>query len=280
MGLIDQVIDSYKLWLEVKAPDHRKEFLHRLTASPEAARAEAAVFGLLRKCRLNPRPGEVIGQGGPDFICEPASADAFIVEVTALSPDAVSAKSRLPHREKANHVGWFDRITTSLLREAINKTPQLANYPMPRLLVLATEHEGAALLMNARSAEELLTGTTMISGRIGDLAGDLKTTTYLSNSVFCRLGADGVEPARQSISAILLASITEGSISVIGLLHPEPAIAFSPAVFARVHFVRFATWPIRAGHPLRTEWIGPTPETTFYEHSAFTFNEPELRSLE
>jgi hypothetical protein len=46
--------------------------------------------------------------------------------VTSLSIEAVTAASGLPHPTPQS--GSFGQITTQLLREAINKAPQMADY--------------------------------------------------------------------------------------------------------------------------------------------------------
>jgi len=131
---IDGVVKSYIRWLDVRAPDHRLAFVQRLRNDPEAAHAEAVTFSVLRVKHKNPEPAEVVGTGGVDFLCHPRKRTAFVVEVTALSTAAVTAKSRLAGPLKGNRVGSFSRITTSLMREAVNKASQMSNFPMPRVL--------------------------------------------------------------------------------------------------------------------------------------------------
>ena len=132
----------------------------------------------------------------------------------------------------------FSQITTKLMSEAINKANQLSGYEMPRLLVIATEHQSADLVMGSRAAEEMLTGRTAISLRIGDVTLPAQVVASLKNSVFFRATDGAIEPARQSISAILLMQIRHDGVFVIGVLHPEPRYRFNPATFDSVHFVR------------------------------------------
>jgi hypothetical protein len=80
---IDRVVESYKSWLEVKSPSHLQGFAGRLREQPEAARAEAVTFAILRQRGLRPRVGEVIGKGGVDFLCEPDRKPPVAVEVTS-----------------------------------------------------------------------------------------------------------------------------------------------------------------------------------------------------
>jgi hypothetical protein len=59
---VDGIVKAYRLWLEVKAPNHLKAFNDRLHSAPEGARAEAVTFNLLRMNLMNPKPGEVLGR--------------------------------------------------------------------------------------------------------------------------------------------------------------------------------------------------------------------------
>jgi len=58
----------------------------------------------------------------------------------------------------------------------------------------------------------------------------------------------GVEPSRQSISAILLMVISRGGASILGILHPQPAVAFDPQTLDRVNFIRLRSWPTSFRH--------------------------------
>ena len=273
---VDAVVESYRSWLEVKAPEHLKAFKQRLDVDPEAARAEAVTFNVLRVAGVRPTPGEVIGKGGSDFIC---NKPEMVVEVTSISIDTVTKASGLKH--PMSGMGGFSQITRNLLREAINKATQLADYPMPRLLVIATEHSGGSLLMNAHSAQELLTGTTSFSIPIGGPAADITMVTQLANSVFCRPTNEGkVEPSRRSISAVVLMTISQDIANVIGLLHPDPAVPFDPNVLSNVHFLRFRSWPLEAGKPFGVEWVGPQPSPTPFPHFPVELMDAELRTLD
>jgi hypothetical protein len=277
---LNELVESYVTWMEVKVPGHRQAFVRRLKHEPEAAHAEAVMFSILRAAALNPTPGEDVSTGGYRL---PVQADR--------SPTFCRRSYGDPHRDRLEDIGTatrgtrksgfrgFSQITRGLLNEAINKADQLANYPMARVLVIATEHPDASLLMGAHSATELLAGTTAISVRVGDIAvGETQIVATLRNSVFFRLTQDGtqVEPARQSISAILLVTIGRGGASMIGLLHPAAAHAFDHTCLPKVHFVRLTDWPI-TDNKLRMEWMGPAPDPTSIYHSRIQFTDEELR---
>lgn len=115
---LDELVASYLRWMEVKAPEHLQAFKKRLAEDPEAAKSEAATFGMLRAAGFKPKIGEVIGQeGGGDFIVEHSSHPPFAVEVTTIRIDTVTKASGLAHQDSS---GWrgFQQITTSLLRES------------------------------------------------------------------------------------------------------------------------------------------------------------------
>ena len=97
---LDDITQGYALFLEVCHPAHLEAFRNRLTADPDAARAEAAVFSWLRSVRLAPAINEDRSRGGMDFLCLPGAMDSFLMEVTSLRKDTVTAKS-----------GWPDELT-------------------------------------------------------------------------------------------------------------------------------------------------------------------------
>jgi hypothetical protein len=186
--------------------------------------------------------------------------------VTALTTEAVTSASGLTSPMQLGSAVGFSQITSKLMSETGNKAPQLSGHEMPRLLVIATEHEGADLLMGSHAAEEMLTGSTLFRVRVGDVEAKPEIVASLKNSVFFRETKNGgkVEPARQSISAILLMHIRSEGAYVIGVLHPVPVVKFDPAISDRIHFVRLRQWPIESRFGI--EWIGPAPSATQYPH--------------
>ena len=277
----DEVVNSYRQWLAVKSPSHLKPFGQRMRHDAEAAQAEAVVFSILHAKRKNPRPAEVIGTGGVDFHCRPEGEAEFVVEVTALKNETVTRKSGLAGPSEGNRVGSFAMITSSLLGEAVNKASQLANYPMPRVLFLVSSHPDASLLMGAHGATELLTGTTAFSVPLTPSDAGVKMVARPRNSVFFRLNTagDSVVPARQSISAIILTTITGRGANLIGVIHPEPAHPFNPKSFETVHFLKLREWPVE-GDRLSIEWIGPEPNPTPMLHFPVRFDDHELRRID
>lgn len=258
-----EAISEHRSWLRDHSPDHLAPFDTRISANPEAGEAEAAVFRFLRMSNLRPRPFESVATGGPDFLCEPVGAEHSVVEVTTLKTSTVTSKSGLTHPAlKVGAAHGFNQITDTLLRGAVKKAPQLAGDPRPRILVIITRHCQGALVMGKRAAEELLTGTTSFSGPVGATAppkaiAEFKTITDLENSVFFKPGHEGstIEPARQSISAVLLGVLSDYDLCLVGILHPAAAKPFEHGTLPGVPFVRLSTWPIEPGQPFSIEWV-------------------------
>ena len=83
----------------------------------------------------------------------------------------------------------------------------------------------------------------------------------------------GYEPARRSISAILLAAVHEKQLEVVGLLHPDPVRPLDIEIFDDVPFFR-VKWPI-TGKDVEGEWITahPSPLKDLYVSVELTANE-------
>lgn len=76
---------------------------------------------------------------------------------------------------------------------------------------------------------------------------------YLPLEVLDAAGASIIAPCRQSIAAILLIAIHLREIQIVGLLHPEAAYAFNPALLPKVPFVQIQG-QCTPTH-IATEWI-------------------------
>ena len=87
MDSMDQVIDSYKLFLEIKYPTHCRNYCRRLKVNSEAGKAEAVMFSrLLRNTVDQIRLAEDVRPGGVDFLCI-LDQSQFVVEVTCLEDE-------------------------------------------------------------------------------------------------------------------------------------------------------------------------------------------------
>jgi hypothetical protein len=277
---LDALVTSYIDYLLVKSPSNELPFRKRLATDPEAAQAEASVFQFLRQAGLNPHPDEDPTLGGVDFICHPKDAASLHVEVTSISIETVTKHSGLTHPIVAGAApSFFSTITSQLLNEAINKAPQLQGKPGARVLAICSQHSWANVLCGTRAAVDLLAGDSKIRVPIGDEAKASYMALDLKNSAFFRFDKDhiAVEPARQSISAILLIALQPSTRAVVGLLHPAPAVPFDPNLLPKVPFAKVKNWPL--GAKLEGEWVNlvPRPDTSY--QLPIKLSDAELKGL-
>jgi len=272
---IEEVVRNHQLFLEVLYPGHFQKFKDRLESDSHAAQAEAIVFSYLRSSNLKPSIAEDIASGGIDFLCEPENTGPFLIEVTSLSPEAVSERSGLPN-EIDEKVHAFSLITDKLQSAAAKKTKQLSGFPCPRVLGITLTHSNADALFNRLAAKSLLISDLKISVPIGQKAAETKEVTDLKKSAFLRIDKGKIVPIRQSISALLLISIFETEGSIRGVLHPSPAIPFDIAALPEVPFLRLRRWPPENDR-LELEWILAHPDPATFHHVPVDLKDDELR---
>lgn len=273
---IDEVTKSYVLFLEVRHPDHHKQFRARLAADPDAAKAEAVIFSWFRRQRLEPQVGESPAEGGADFLCVPESKQSLLVEVTALNREAVERRSGWPD-ELSTRAHSFGMITRNLWSKARAKATQLAEADVPRVLVVCLTHIGASALVGTLAAEWLMVSEPKIEVPLaerGELAPS-RSVTDLKNAAFFRQEGDRIIPVRRSISGILLIALWGDQMEAVGLLHPDPAVPLDYTIFGDVPFLR-VEWPILGGR-IRAEWIVGHPNPSRSYHSTVTLTNAELR---
>jgi hypothetical protein len=258
---VDEIVDSYRVFLSRNHYDvHLKRFKNRMNSDAKAAEAEAVVFSLLWSEKLRPDIFEDNSTGGPDFRCDPTRGNSFLVEVASLESKAVSERSGLPLEVRGEGGQAYALITEKLRSVAQSKAAQLGDRGMPGVLVIASSHGFAGLLMDRRAAEYLMTSAPHISVPIGSSVKSARWQTDLRNAVFCQpsiLDASGGQmfvPRYRSVSAILLVSIGFREVEVVGLLHPDAVHRFDPQLFPAVPYVQFAQWPLTSTN-ISTEWI-------------------------
>jgi hypothetical protein len=277
MGLLQETVESYKLYLEVTAPSHLKRFKPRLKTDENSAISEAAILARLRDRGYRAKVAENLSTGGPDFLCFDGNSP-FFVEVTCVSDESVTQNSGLenfiPNEVSA---GSFTMITDKLKSISARKTPQVAVSQIPRLIVITSLHIHASLVLGVYAAERLLTGETQISVGIGARATSRREVRTLRNSVFFRFSKDGhVEPCRRSISAGLLAHIHSDGASIVSVLHPSPIQSLPSSLFRTVPMVRASNWPFENGI-VEAEWIIREPFPCTLVHRPVTFADDELK---
>ena len=249
---VKNLVENYKHFLNVNHSEYIKPFHNRLQNKPESARAEAVVFSFLREIYTDVQLEEDLAKGGVDFRCKTDGTE-FVVEVTCLDSESVTRASGLPDETPETGSGrYYSMITPLLRKKASDKAYQMSEYDCPRILVITSEHPHASSVLDTRAASDLLTGETKIAISNTPRA-KLDLATELEDSVFFRLKNGKLESCRQSISAILLCSISGASAFVVGLLHPDPACKFSPQLLSSVPFVGLKEWPPENSR-IWTEW--------------------------
>lgn len=272
-----EIIESYKLFLEVKYPDHFKNYCRRLKDHPESAKAEAVTFSILRSNFESVQVAEDISTGGADFLCKTNDV-AFIAEVTCLEAESVADQSGWRNEVPEDcSAGSFGMITQMLRTKASSKASQLSGHNFPRILIITCEHIASDILLGAHGAETLLTSDTMIEVPIGKPIGKLDTVTDLKNSVFFRYKNGELESCRRSISAILLFSIFADKSLVVGILHPDPEYKFPINLFPSIPFLRMREWPPK-NNRIETEWVIHKPRAKEMYHQLVELKDDELEA--
>lgn len=264
---------AYETLLTILYPGHVKSFQARKSGAPDAALAEAITFSWLRAAHLKPRISDVPGTGGPDFVCTSKNAGDFSVEATALDGDAVAKRTGLPNTAESGG-GWFSDDTRKLQAVVKRKASQLSASSLPRVLAICASHPASSVLLGRVGAEELMTSPPRFTVPIDDEQAGIQTNTDLGESAFLQLTAAGPVAVRRSVSAILLISIWDDELNVMGLLHPDPARPWDPASLPGVPFLRLE-WPVRGERLM--EWLIAEPAPAKLLHWAPRPTDEELR---
>jgi len=271
---ISEIVKAYSLLLEVRYPDHHRAFHLRTASDANAANAEAVAFSWLRWHGLSPTLSDAPGLGGPDFLCSPMLAAPFLIEVTSLRPDAVSERSGWPD-ELNDRAHSFAMITPNLWSKTRNKASQLGGHEIARVLAICLTHMGAGALLGTLAAEWLMTSPPKLSVPVGGPITAIREVTDLRKSAFLAVRDGGIVAVRESISAVLLIAILEHELYAVGMLHPEPAVAFDYHSLIELPFLRL-DWPVNDGI-LKTEWVVARPAPRVDPHISVSPTNEELR---
>ncbi len=275
---LEELIDSYKLFLEIKYPKHFQSYCQRLKNQPESAKAEAITFSYLRSQFDSVQVAEDISTGGADFLCKSKDAE-FICEVTSLKTESVASQSGIENKINQNgSAGFFGMITHMLRTKASSKASQLSGHGFPRILLITCEHIASDILLGTHGAKTLLTSDTLIEVPIEKPNEHIDIVTDLKNSVFFRIKNGILESCRRSISAVLLFSIYADKSLVVGILHPDPEYKFSISLFPSIPFLRMRHWPPK-GDKIVTEWVIYKPRAKEIYHQKVELKDHELRSI-
>lgn len=254
----DKLVDDYIHFLETEHPNHIKQFSTRLRSLPDSAKSEAVSYYFFRSKIDQIIVSENPKSGGLDFECHVGSAK-FLAEITHLSMKSVTTESGLPHEPTPGRSsGWYSKITPKLFNTINGKASQMSGYEYPTILVIASRHPGTDLLFRSIFVEWLLTGEHKIEISTPQDAEDTEDTisevTELEHSSFLRWNDDW-ETGCRSISSVLLFDISAlDSVSIFGILHPNPNHSFSPELLPGIPFIRLKEWPPQ-NNRLYTEWV-------------------------
>lgn len=237
-----RAIDLFIKWIGRFDIRHARAWAKRYQADPEAATCEAMYWGVLTDCGVSVEPNADLDnrQKAPDFACH-KDGNKFYVEVTCIRIDTATDKTSLKHIPTggAQNYGPLNRV---IYDEVKNKTTQCANLDAPCLLAVGTFHfQASALCFQKPHVESLLTGETSIACDInlqtGHAVGDPYESTNLKSAAFVKpSNLLGVEPARQPISALLLAGFGVSPPGVLGVIHPNPVREFDHRILDRIPF--------------------------------------------
>lgn len=200
-----------------------------------------------------------------------------MVEVAALDSAAASRRSGWP-ADLAERVGSFSMITPSLWSKAKSKAAQLADADCARILAIHLAHTASPILLGSMAARWLMESQPALVVPLADEAGEAASPfqrTDLKNSAFLRQQGAEVISIRRSISAILLFAASARQYHVVGLLHPDPVVAFDYAAFGDVPFLRLQ-WPVQ-NQTLTSEWVVAEPRPAVDVFTPITMTERELR---
>jgi len=262
--------DDHRRWLSTFDSHYLGNWEKVLAADEESALAEAGVRRLLQGYGARVEPNEDLtgGETGPeqrpDFHCE-TNGSGFDVEVTHISIEKVTKVTGLAE-DPTTRFGLYSLLNDAIFMACKGKAEQCSHARHPTLLVVATFHSQApAHCLGKPQIGMLLTGETKLTWdmdmRTVQKVGEVYQTTDLRSAAFLRPDtSQEVGFARSSISALVLCGLRPlwrdrhgvwGPL-VIGVLHPNPARPFDPAVLPQVEFGQVAI--DRASRQLHVEW--------------------------
>jgi len=156
---IDEIVEQYQDFLEGFPRFHLRNFTNRLASDPESAKSEAISWYVISTIdpTMEITPGETKKGGGPDFCCQPqiigkpVPDSDFVVEVTCLSPEAVSRRSGWPNSVEEG-ARSFQLITENMEQKIRDKQQQHQKLSTPLALVITSSHFASDVFMRALPA--------------------------------------------------------------------------------------------------------------------------------
>jgi hypothetical protein len=267
---INQVVDGFgELLFNRMGKAYARRYMQQIEDNLLGAKAEAAIFSWLYWNSIEVKVNEDLKTGGADFLCRSVSGGEFIVEVTTIQSDRVTADSGYPDwsavesdgplpPEQRIITGNFGLITEDLKSVVIErKLQQVDRYKMPRVVVVVSDHMGADVLLGREAARVLLTsGWTWTTTYYSDGTNRTDLTTDLMRSAFLmpdQLNQAEIEPIFRKVSAVLLVALNQHAMSVVCIIHPEAKFPFNINTLPIVPWVYIREWPIVNGQ-IRHHW--------------------------
>ncbi len=258
---LDALAAEHRSWLSPFDAQYLRYFERLLHADYESAMTEAGIRRLLQSHNVSVEPNEDLtgSRRQPDFLCSHLQ-HSFCVEVTCISIDKAVKETRLPYpTEKGgrNYRSLNDGFWTACRRKA----SQCGRLVHPALVAIGTFHTDASILcLEKPHVAMLLTGETKMTCNIdirkGEFVGDPYETTEFRSAAFLRRDeSESAGFARNSVSGLLVCGLGIAPPRVLGVLHPNPARRFDPAILPGIEFGEVEI--DRALGELRVSW--PTP---------------------
>jgi hypothetical protein len=237
------LIVEHRQWLSRFDEQHLVDWNNLLNNNSEAALCEAATRRLLERegIVVEPYKRHEGNSRRPDFHCHSGEA-TFYVEVTCVQITTAESRSSISAdpigHSPFNVFGMIDAVVDKLS----GKTTQCADLDAPALVVVGTFHTVAAMVGFKKPLVScILTGKTNVAWDIDIDSGQHVAETHEvaepNSSAFLRRDkTDGIGFARSPISGVLACGFGSKPGKCLGVLHPNPARPFHPALLPNIDF--------------------------------------------
>lgn len=260
---MNRLADEHRRWLAAFDPQHLANWERMFKADDEAAMTEAGIRRMLQRHGVAVEPNERLTGicGGPDFRCSINRAH-FYVEATCIR--IATAEKHSGITEEGTGVLPFEDLTEAIFSECQSKARQCGNLDGPALVAIGTFHSTAAMACFDKALVSwVLTGKTKIAWGIDITTGkrldDGHQTTDFCSAAFLRFDpAQEVRFALNSISAVLLCAVGVDPMRTLGIVHPNPARRFDPALLPNIEFCS-AEFD-RTSNLVRVNWSEEPPD--------------------
>jgi hypothetical protein len=259
----DRLVGGHREWLKAFDIAHLKAWDDLFTQdNSEAALCEAGTRQLLQESGVTVEPCPLRNSGGnPDFKCQSGTTQ-FYVDATCVMKDTATKGAGLDD-QSSSRASAYALLTSAFFRKVGKKSTQFEEVNAPCVVAIGTFHfEAGALCFDKDSAEEMLTGKLGISlkvdTRTGAAVGEPYDSTSLETAPFVKVrkiicDEPPIQPAWQTVSAVLLCPFGTDPGKCLGILHPEPYCDFDRDILPQIEFCRLKPGWERG--VLTPEWI-------------------------